>query len=82
MCQDFYERCGELLENPHAFIDRHTRVTRWNNRDPGNGRYPGLGQIRMFGPNCIHVMLRNPIRINRTFDSMDAVFDLLRTFSE
>jgi len=36
------------------------RLTRWNNRKPGNGRFPGLGLIRAFSSNQIHINIRNP----------------------
>lgn len=47
---DFYERCAEILGvnyecTPHPYSKR----TRWNNRAPGSGRYPGIGIIRKFG---------------------------------
>ncbi|MFL5021520.1 MAG: hypothetical protein ACJ8DW_04600 [Microvirga sp.] len=51
---------------------------RWNNRHPGNGRFPGFGTIRMHTPNHIHVALRQPVILNRVCRSSDEVYDLLR----
>jgi len=51
---------------------------RWNNRHPGNGRFPGFGTIRMHAPNHIHVALRQPVILNRVCRSSDEVYDLLR----
>ena len=37
----------------------HAR-TRWNNRKPGSGRFPGCGIIRIFGDE-VHIAIRAPI---------------------
>jgi len=68
--QGFYERCAELLGVPYTYrsypYKGHT--SRWNNRDPGNGRFPGRGLIRLYG-DTVHMMLRHPICITRRFAS-------------
>ena len=66
--QGFYEKCATLLkcgeytytEWLHRTSTGEKKKTRWNNRKPGNGCFPGKGLIRMFGPNLIHVMLHSP----------------------
>ena len=73
----FYEKCCELLELPQYFIPIHYRLTRWNNRLPGNGRMEGYGQIRRYSANLIHVCFRSPVSINRTFKSEEEVYDFL-----
>ena len=54
-----------------------THATRWGGREPGNGRFPGHGTIRIFSPEIINVSLRNP-QLSGTFDSFEAVLDALR----
>jgi hypothetical protein len=74
----FYDRCVEILGTSHEFRPwRGRRPNRWNNRHPGNGRFPGFGCVRWFGPRCIHVMLEAPERIARSLSSEEAVFALL-----
>ena len=55
-----------------------TSATRWGGREPGNGRYPGFGTIRMFSTNLIHVSLNKPIRVHKTFTSTEEVLEFLR----
>lgn len=71
--EDFYEQCARLLGaqyERHEIRESHERLrydgsvsnnyrNRWNNRDPGNGRYPGRGIIRHFG-SVIQVALYDP----------------------
>ena len=58
--EDFYAACAALLGVPHEGVPfTHYKRTRWNNRTPGQGRYPGAGIIRVFG-NTIHVSLSEP----------------------
>lgn len=45
----FYAQCGEILGIEHVWIDPVPRRTRWNNRNDGNGRFPGFGVIHCFG---------------------------------
>lgn len=76
--EGFYQTCAELLSTTHAYKPWVGRPpNRWNNRHPGNGRYPGFGTIRMYGPNLIHVSLRSPIQVTRVCRSPEEVFALL-----
>jgi hypothetical protein len=38
----------------------YSKRTRWNNREPGNGRYPGHGLIRRYSSTNISVSLHTP----------------------
>ena len=58
--ESFYAECAALLGcsydgKPFPYHKR----TRWNNRTPGQGRFPGHGIIRVFG-SLVHVALTNP----------------------
>lgn len=71
--EDFYQKCAELLDTEHTYRAKpqdqirlrydgtvgNTYRNRWNNREPGNGRFPGHGLIRHFG-RLIHVNLLDP----------------------
>lgn len=68
----FYRTCAELLGATHQYSPWTGRPpNRWNNRRPGNGRFPGFGTIRMFGQRSVHVSLRHPFVLNRHFTSVD-----------
>lgn len=76
--EGFYRRCAELLGCAHPYRPfPYDRRTRWNNRAPGNGRFPGRGVVRLFGPGLIHVALTAPAKVNRTFASPDAALGFL-----
>ena len=75
--QDFYSTCAEILQTNHQYVPGLTTYrTRWNDRDPGNGRFPGFGTIRWFGPTAMHVASMDP-PINRSFSSEQEVYDFL-----
>ena len=79
----FYARCAELLGCDHTYRQWVGRPpNRWNNRNPGNGRYPGFGTIRRFGDNAIHVSLRAPRSINAMFYAEADVFAALSAADE
>lgn len=80
--EGFYQRCAELLGTTHTYKPwNHHKITRWNNRKPGNGRFPGCGTIKMFGPNVIHVALRHPKVITKVCKSPDEVYMILAGLS-
>ncbi len=54
-----------------------TRATRWGGREPGNGRFPGLGLIRCFGASCIQINIKNPT-LSETYESYEEALDALR----
>jgi len=75
----FYRECARLLGVIHTYRPWIGRPpNRWNNRHPGNGRFPGFGTIRMDAPNHIHVALRQPVAVNKVCRSMSEVFQVLR----
>ena len=59
--EEFYARCADLLGTVHEHLPfAHHARTRWNNRKPGSGRFPGCGIIRIFGDE-VHIAIRAPI---------------------
>lgn len=88
--KDFYDRCADILGCQHdysTFNDKiyrfdeegkpcGTNATRWGGRHPGNGRFPGYGTIRAFGP-VIHVALTRPKSVAQTFNSQEEVLAFL-----
>ena len=79
--QAFYDRCAELLGVEHQFAPfRYGKRTRWNNRKPGSGRFPGRGLVRAFG-NHVHLSLYRPKPISRLFDSREAALECLEEIS-
>jgi hypothetical protein len=57
----FYKAVSDLLGAEHRFQPfPYGKRTRWNNRLPGNGRYPGHGLVRRYGPDTIHIQLHSP----------------------
>jgi hypothetical protein len=78
----FYARCAEILGCAYAYRPWTGRPpNRWNNRHPGNGRFPGFGTIRRFSASSIHVSLRAPRSINAVFSNETDVFAALITAS-
>lgn len=91
--EEFYRECGRLLgvetqykdatpkprwsHSAQAIVKLPTKATRWSGREPGNGRFPGCGVIRIFSASCIHVALKHPVQVNRSFPSYEAVLLLL-----
>lgn len=74
----FYEVCAEVLGVAHSYKPFPPKKrNRWTNREAGNGRFDGKGCIRMFAPNCIHVMLVSP-RLNKQFSSCEAAIDAIK----
>ena len=91
--EDFYGQCAEILGTEHQFrdgvpgpkMDRNgniytptTRATRWGGREPGNGRFPGFGMIRLFWPDTVQINLLKPKRISITIDGREEALSFLR----
>ncbi len=74
----FYQKCAELLCVEHVYKKPYSHRTRWNNRNPGNGRFAGFGLIRVYAPDMIHVCLTNPVALSKTFDTMEEVLLFLK----
>ena len=80
--EDFYHKCAEILGveyDGEPFQYRYR--TRWNNRKPGSGRYPGYGIIRKFGSQ-IHVALTKPVQHHGIYNSEEEVFTFLRNLEK
>lgn len=61
---EFYRRCAELLGTVYACEPfTHDYRTRWNNRAPGGGRFPGHGLVRAFGGD-VQIAIHTPVRVN------------------
>ena len=77
--ETFYEECARVLGTQHDYktIPQYGHNGRWGPRQPGNGRFPGFGTIRWFGPTCIVVSLTNPVAMTRTFKSPEEALKAL-----
>lgn len=79
---EFYNEVARLLNTSHEYY-RHVDIrkgktyrTRWNNRQPGNGRFPEFGLVRLFG-DTVQIILRQPKEINATIEGRQAALDYL-----
>lgn len=66
----FYQQCADILGIKHEFTVRYAKRTRWNHRNPGNGRFSGYGTIRWFSRENIHLAFHSPL-VTMTFSSPD-----------
>jgi hypothetical protein len=74
--EQFYAECAALLGTTHDDTPfPYRKRTRWNNRTPGRGRFPGRGVIRVFG-DSVHVALSSPSI--HFIGTKESVLDLLR----
>lgn len=61
----FYARCAALLGTVYDCLPfEHAYRTRWNNRRPGGGRFPGFGLVRAFGDD-VQIALHTPTAMSR-----------------
>lgn len=80
--EDFYYNCADILGVEYDCEPfTHYKRTRWNNRKPGSGRYPGYGIIRKFGSQ-IHVALSKPIQHHGIYNSEEEVYTFLRNLEK
>lgn len=75
--EEFYGKCAEILGTayecrPHPYGYR----SRWNNRQPGSGRFPDHGIIRLFGDH-VQIALRAPVTISRNIEGREAAIAFL-----
>lgn len=76
---EFYNRCAEILGTQYECEPfPYRRRTRWNNRIPGSGRYPGYGLIRKFGSQ-IQVHLRYPVEHSKVYNTTEEVLRFLES---
>lgn len=75
---EFYRTCAEILDTTYDCESfPHDYRTRWNNRRPGNGRFPDHGIIRIFG-DMVQIALRAPVAIQCNVEGRQAAIELLR----
>lgn len=75
---EFYNKCAEILGTTYDCKEFPWKYrTRWNNRVPGSGRFPGFGLIRRFNQNLIHVALSYPVHHIKTYKSEKDVLTFL-----
>ena len=53
--EEFWVLCDSIMGMETQKPTGIRRRTRWNNRDPGSGRYPGFGLIRHYSSELIHI---------------------------
>lgn len=76
--EGFYQSVAEMLQcDGHYREFPFGRRTRWNNRSPGNGRFPGHGLVRYFGPSVIQVSLINP-PVSGLFGDPESALEAIR----
>ena len=73
----FYAQCGEILGIEHVWIEPVPRRTRWNNRQLGNGRFPGFGVIHCYGQS-VRVISRE--RGTQMFFDYEETFSFLKEY--
>lgn len=77
--EEFYNECAKILNSDQEFIPNISkRHNRWGPRQPGNGRFPEFGTIRVFSEQYIHVALNKPESVVKTFDGKEKVLEFLR----
>ena len=77
--QAFYNECSRILGAPHSYrAPPYRKITRWNNRAAGNGRFPGCGLVRVFGPHHIQIALRQPKELNLLCHSEEEALTALK----
>jgi hypothetical protein len=58
---EFYHQIAQILDCSDTYREfQFSKKTRWNNRDPGNGRFLNHGMVRRFSATLIHVYLHAP----------------------
>lgn len=91
--ENFYGLCAEILGTEHQYRDdvprpkrdregkRYfptTKSTRWGGREPGNGRFPGFGLIRLHWPDLVLIRLHHPKKIYANITGRDEALQYLR----
>jgi hypothetical protein len=76
--EGFYQKVADLLKcYDHVYIETYKKRTRWNNRNPGNGRFTNHGLVRYYNSTNIHVMLANP-KLSGLFNSTDSALEAIK----
>lgn len=76
--EEFYNEVGILLGCEHHYKEPVGKYkSRWNNRKPGNGRFPGLGLVQSFG-DIVIIRLYHPERISESFFTKEEALTYLK----
>lgn len=73
--EEFWMLCDSILGIQTQKPINIRRRTRWNNREPGSGRYPGIGLIRYYSSEIIHITTHDE---NKTFSSCYDAIEFLK----
>ena len=90
----FYSDCADLLGTECGYRDRipgpkvdretgqsynpPTSGSRWGGREPGNGRFPPYGTIRLHWPSLVIIRLTKPKNIWANIQGRDEALEFLR----
>lgn len=75
---EFYDAIAEILGTTHTGVrPMFPHKKRWYNREPGRGRYPGYGIVRVFGSD-VHMSFNAPVVFSAIVKGKSAAVDLLR----
>lgn len=76
--ETFYREVGLLLGVEHTdYVQHPGHSKRWGPREPGNGRYPGSGTVRVYADDLIQVNPHTPV-LTGTFRSYEAAISALQ----
>jgi len=76
--EEFYAAVAVILNVENNYKTPMPYRRRWGQRLPGNGRYPGIGIIRFYSENMIHIML--PSKTSTFRSSKEALVWLTRYY--
>lgn len=77
--EEFYAAVAVALGVEDTYEVKLPYKRRWGQRNLGNGRYEGIGVVRWFGPNCIHVAFHG---LTDQFDSSEAALAAIQNWAE
>jgi hypothetical protein len=74
---DFYVRVADIFGTTYTCQGfPHYKRTRWNNRQPGHGRFENFGLVRLFGSQ-VQVALKAPLAVTQIFDTPEEALAFL-----
>lgn len=74
--EEFWMLCDSITGIETQKPTKPFRRSRWNNRQPGAGRYPDVGLIRYFSENLIHISTKTG---NHVFNSPENALEFLQS---
>lgn len=75
--EEFYAAVAVILEVENEYKTPMPYRRRWGQRNPGNGRYKGIGVVRWYNANLIHCMLPSSSKV---FNSPDEALAFLLSY--